>query len=94
MVKRPRKEITMKKLESISYWITMGSAIELMAVMILLTVFKIGIIMWRFDPILLTIGTTVMIFSFIQLFMAVYISTAINKVIKERRKEKELKKAA
>lgn len=84
----------MKKLESISYWITMGSAIELMAVMILLTVFKIGIIMWRFDPILLTIGTTVMIFSFIQLFMAVYISTAINKVIKERRKEKELKKAA
>lgn len=84
----------MKKLESISYWITMGSAIELMAIMILLTVFKIGIIMWRFDPILLTIGTTVMIFSFIQLFMAVYISTAINKVIKERRKEKELKKAA
>lgn len=84
----------MKKLENISYWITMGSAIELMAVMILLTVFKIGIIMWRFDPILLTVGTTVMIFSFIQLFVAVYISTAINKVIKERRKEKELKKAA
>lgn len=84
----------MKKLENISYWITMGSALQLMAVMLLLTVAKIGIIMWRFDPILLTIGTTVMIFSFIQLFMAVYISTAINKVIKERRKEKELKKAA
>lgn len=84
----------MKKLESISYWITMGSALQLMAVMLLLTVAKVGIILWKFDPILLTIGTTVMIFSFIQLFMAVYISTAINKVIKERRKEKELKKAA
>ena len=84
----------MKKLESISYWITMGSALQLMAIMLLLTVAKIGIILWRFDPILLTIGTTAVIFSFAQLFVAVNISTAINKVIKERRKEKELKKAA
>lgn len=84
----------MKKLESISYWITMGSATQLIVVMLFLTVAKIGIILWKFDPILLTVGTTVMIFSFIQLFVAVHISTAINRVIKERRKEKELKKAA
>ena len=84
----------MKRLETISYWITMGSAIQLTAIMLLLTVAKVGIILWKFDPILLTIGTTAVIFSFVQLFIAVNISTAINKVIKERRKEKELKKAA
>lgn len=87
----------MKKLETISYKITMYSAINLLVNMLLVTVFKFGVILWNFDPILIQIGGVMIGYSMLLLFAAVYASTAINKVIKERRKElkeKELEKAS
>lgn len=77
----------MKKLENISYKITMYSAINLLVNMLLVTVFKFGIILWDFDPILIQIGGVMMAYSMLVLLAAIYASSAINKVIKERRKE-------
>lgn len=79
----------MKRLENISYWVTNGAWLNLIFNMLLVTVFKIGIILWGFDPILLTIGTVLIVYSMITLFVAINISTAINKVLKERRKEQK-----
>ena len=87
----------MRKLECISYKITMGAAVNLLVNMLLVTVFKFGIILWDFDPILIQIGGVMMAYSMLVLLAAIYASSAINKVIKERRKElkeKELKKAS
>lgn len=87
----------MKKIENISYKITMGAAVNLLVNMLLVTVFKFGIILWDFDPILIQIGGVMMAYSMLVLLAAIYASSAINKVIKERRKElkeKELKKAS
>ena len=82
----------MKKLESISYSITMGAAVNLLINMLLVTVFKFGVILWDFDPICIKIGGVMVGYSMLVLLAAVYASSAINKVIKERRKELEKKK--
>ena len=87
----------MRKLETISECITLGAFINLVANMLLVTLFKFGIILWEFDAELLSIGAVMIVYSFVVLFAAIYTSSAINKVIKERRKElkeKELKKAS
>ena len=89
----------LKKLDKISYWITMGATINFAVMVILTAIFKAVVNVWQVGNNLLTISTNLSVYSFFMIGVAIYISTKINNVLKEvkeksRIKNEELKKAS
>lgn len=89
----------LKKLDKISYWITMGATINFAVMVILTAIFKAVVNVWQVGSNLLTISTNLSIYSFFMIGVAIYISTKINNVLKEvkeksRIRNEELEKAS
>lgn len=73
----------LKKLDKISYWITMGATINFAIMTILTVIFKIIVNVWQVGSNLLTISTNLSVYSLFLIGVAIYISTKINNVLKE-----------
>lgn len=81
----------LKKLDKISYWITMGATINFAVMVILTAIFKAVVNVWQVGSNLLTISTNLSIYSFFMIGVAIYISTKINNVLKEVREKSKIK---
>ena len=80
-----------KKLDKISYWITMGATINFAVMVILTAIFKAVVNVWQVGSNLLTISTNLSVYSFFMIGVAIYISTKINNVLKEAREKSKIK---
>ena len=80
-----------KKLDRISYWITMGATINFAIMVILTAIFKAVVNVWQVGSNLLTIGTNLSVYSFFMIGVAIYISTKINNVLKEAKEKSRIK---
>ena len=81
----------LKKLDKISYWITMGATINFAVMVILTAIFKAVVNVWQVGSNLLTISTNLSVYSFFMIGVAIYISTKINNVLKEAREKSKIK---
>lgn len=81
----------LKKLDKISYWITMGATINFAVMVILTAIFKAVVNVWQVGSNLLTISTNLSVYSFFMIGAAIYISTKINNVLKEAREKSKIK---
>lgn len=81
----------LKKLDKISYWITMGATINFAVMVILTAIFKAVVNVWQVGSNLLTISTNLSIYSFFMIGVAIYISTKINNVLKEVKEKSRIR---
>ena len=81
----------LKKLDKISYWITMGATINFAVMTILTAIFKAVVSIWQVGSNLLTISTNLSVYSFFMIGVAIYISTKINNVLKEAKEKSRIK---
>lgn len=81
----------LKKLDKISYWITMGATINFAVMVILTAIFKAVVNVWQVGSNLLTISTNLSVYSFFMIGVAIYISTKINNVLKEAKEKSRIK---
>lgn len=81
----------LKKLDKISYWITMGATINFAVMVILTVIFKVVVNVWQVGSNLLTISTNLSVYSFFMIGVAIYVSTKINNVLKEAKEKSKIK---
>ena len=81
----------LKKLDKISYWITMGATINFAVMVIFTAIFKAVVNVWQVGNNLLTISTNLSVYSFFMIGVAIYISTKINNVLKEEKEKSRIK---